>query len=53
MSDVDLLNMDYFLHEDDYLEDDFKEGGFLSSNLRPSAVYLLCLFFDRHFYFGF
>ena len=28
MSDNDLLDMDYFLHEDDNLEDDFYEEGF-------------------------
>ena len=28
MSDNDLLDMDYFLHEDDDLEDDFGEEGF-------------------------
>lgn len=28
MSDSDLLDMDYFLHEDDDLEDDFGEEGF-------------------------
>lgn len=28
MSDNDLLDMDYFLHEDDDLEDDFCEEGF-------------------------
>jgi hypothetical protein len=28
MSDNDLLDMDYFLHEDDDLDDDFGEKGF-------------------------
>lgn len=28
MSDDDLLDMDYFLHEDDDLNDDFGEEGF-------------------------
>lgn len=28
MSDGDLLDMDYFLHEDDDLDDDFGEEGF-------------------------
>lgn len=28
MSDSDLLDMDYFLHEDDDLDDDFGEEGF-------------------------
>lgn len=28
MSDDDLLDMDYFLHEDDDLDDDFGEEGF-------------------------
>jgi hypothetical protein len=28
MSDDDLLDMDYFLHEDDDLDDDFDEEGF-------------------------
>ena len=28
MSDNDLLDMDYFLHEDDDLDDDFGEEGF-------------------------
>ena len=28
MSDDDLLNMDFFLHEDDGLEDDIEEDGF-------------------------
>lgn len=28
MSDEDLLDMDYFLHEDDHLDDDIGEEGF-------------------------
>lgn len=37
MSDDDLLDMDYFLHEFDELDDDdFGEEGFISSKPKPS-----------------
>lgn len=40
MSDDDLLDMDYFLHEfDDLDDDDFGEEGFISSKPKPSISY--------------
>ena len=49
MSDEDLLDMDYFLHEfDDIDDDDFGEEGFISSNLNrlfsvPCFCRAICL----------
>jgi len=43
MSDNDLLDMDYFLHEDDDLDDDIGEEGFSISSKLHSSISYACL----------
>lgn len=39
MTPKDIQDMDYFLHEDDGLDDDFGEDGFYISNSLSSVCY--------------
>ena len=53
MSDDDLLDMDYFLHEDDDLDDDFGEEGFFIFYSKivclPCPSFLIGIFYYLNF----
>ena len=52
MSDDDLLDMDYFLHEDDDIFNNLDDDDVVDffSFLIPLHLFLLCLLFRRHFF---